>query len=82
MSEKNGKYLKEGDFIHSYGILMVRCATPTTPYAVTSMFASEAWRDGESFKYKDANMIEIEKLRPHLTNGKKFHCIENYKDKA
>lgn len=84
MKHPDGK-LKEGDYIHPYGMFMVKVATPTSPYRTTSMFFDEVldpvkWKN-ESH-YRKATLEEIRKLIPHLTSGKKFSCIRNFKKEA
>lgn len=87
LSEQNGNFLKPGDYLHSYGGLgVVKIATPISSYQTTSMFMSELtdpvkWKNEGSYQLI-TDVKELKKIQPHLTNGKKFHLINNFKDQV
>lgn len=81
LSDKNGAHLRVGDYIHAYGIFMVKVATKHTPYATTSMFSSmtNLLLKGQFAKsFIEATPKEIESLLPYLSRGKKFTGIHNF----
>ncbi len=84
LSQEEGRFLKEGDYLHKYGSGVVKVATPTTPYQITSMFFSELieplrWKNEGSYELV-TDIGELNKIQPHLTNGKKFMYIDNFKE--
>lgn len=75
------RVLQAGDYIHAYGIFMVKIATATEPYETTSMFDTEPCWDRFKGFYREATQREIAIIAPHLSKGKKFNNIRNWSNK-
>ena len=79
LSDKNGRYLRRGDFIHGgTGLFMLKIATKNKSYCTTSMFVDEVNWERQKDRYRLATKEEIIKIIPHLSTGKRFDT-PNYK---